>query len=119
MAGLQVPLVLLPRYTTYAGADDFVTVGMDVSRYSKASVSVWRGKLIGASPTIAFSFEESMDQLNWTTCTNGAADDPGQDTEELYTPTLTKRWFRIKVALGGTSPIGTCWAVGFLEERES
>ena len=40
MAGELVPLVLLPRYTTYAGADTFTSIGMDVTPYSKAIVNV-------------------------------------------------------------------------------
>lgn len=55
----------------------------------------------------------------WTTCTGGAATDPGTNTEAQVVATLKKRWFRVKVTLGGTDPIGTCWAVGFLEERLS
>ena len=69
MAGQQTPLVLLPRYTTYAGASTFLTLAMDVTEYSSASVNVWRGKLLGTdTPTVAFSLEESSDQVNWTAC---------------------------------------------------
>ena len=120
MAGELTPLVLLPRYTSYAGATTFTTIGMEVTDYSKALVNVWRGPLLGTAATIAFTFEESTDQTNWTTC-NGITPplDPGADTEAQYQPELNKRWFRIKVTLGGTDPSGTCWAIGFLERRES
>jgi hypothetical protein len=119
MAGEFVPLVLLPRYSTYAGASTFTTIGMEVSEYSSASVNVWRGKLLGTTPTFGVTFEESIDQLTWSTCTGTSAGvDPGEETEALYTATLKKRWFRIKVVLGGTSPAATCWAIGFLEKRE-
>jgi len=123
MPGELVPLVLLPRFSTYAGADDFHTVAMDVTEYSSAIVNVWRGKHVSAtSPTFGVTFQESTDQINWTTCSGTTANsDPGQDTEVQYTATLTKRWFRIKVTIGGTSPapVCTCWAVGFLEQRLS
>ena len=122
MAGQQTPLVLLPRYTTYAGASTFLTLAMDVTEYSSASVNVWRGKLLGTdTPTVAFSLEESSDQVNWTACAgSGVTDfDPGQEDEEQRVATLGKRWFRLKVVLGGTTPAVTCWAVGFLEQRES
>jgi hypothetical protein len=119
MAGELVPLVLLPRHTSYVGATTFTTIGMDVTEYQKAIVNVWRGPLTGSSPTFAISFEESTDQDTWTTCTNGSGGDPGTNTEAQYTPDLKKRWFRVKVVLAGTSPAVTCWAIGFLEMRES
>ena len=119
MAGELVPLVLIPRYSTYVGAHTFTTIGMEVTDYSKAIVNVWRGALSGTSPTFQVSFEESTDQSNWTVCTGGTASDPGSDTEQQYTATITKRWFRIVIVLGGTDPAVTCWAIGFLELREA
>lgn len=119
MAGELVPLVLLPRYSTYVGAHSFTTIGMEASNYSKAIVGVWRGNMTGTAPTFAVSFEESTDQNTWTTCTGGGSADPGADTEAQYQPTISKRWFRIKVQLGGTNPAASCWAIGFLEMRET
>ena len=119
MAGELVPLVLLPRYTSYVGDSDFTTIAMDVSAYEKALVNCWRGKLTGGTPTFMITFEESTDQESWSTCTNGSGGDPGQETETQYAPELKKRWFRAKVTLGGSSPAGTCWAIGFLELRQS
>ena len=120
MAGELVPLVLLPRYTTYAGADTFTSIGMDVTPYSKAIVNVWRGNLIGTSGTVGVTLQESTDQTNWTTCTGTSPDfDPGADTEDQYEATLNKRWFRIKVTTTGTNVAVTCRAIGFLEMRES
>jgi hypothetical protein len=122
MAGELVPLVLLPRYTTFVGADTFLTIGMDISQYESALVNVWRTPLNGTAPTWTMTFEQSSDQITWSTCTTSptpAAGEPAADAETLYTVTLTKRWFRIKVVLGGTQPAVSCWAVGFLEQRQS
>lgn len=119
MAGEFVPLVMLPRYTSLVGTGDFTTIGMDVSEYSSAYLNCWRGALTGTSPTFAIVFEESTDQVTWSTCTSGGGGDPGASTEQQYNPTLKKRWFRIKVTLGGTGPAVSCWAIGFLEKRES
>lgn len=120
MPGELTPLVLLPRHTTYAGASVFVTIAMDVTEYSSALVNCWRGKLVGTdTPTFLMLFEESSDQLNWTACDAMASFDPGQETEVQKAPTLTKRWFRVKATLGGTGPVATCWAVGFLVGRLS
>ena len=119
MAGELTPLVLLPRYTTYVGQSTFQTIAMDVTEYENAVVNAWRGKLTGSGPTIAMELQESSDQVNWTVCSGGASFDPGQEAEVQRTAVLAKRWFRIQVTLGGTSPAGTCWAVGFLEQRLS
>jgi hypothetical protein len=119
MAGTLVPLVMLPRYSTYAGANTYTTIGMDVTDYERAILNVWRGTMTGSAPTFAISFEESTDQEVWSTCTNGSGGDPGANTEAQYTPDLKKRWFRVKLVIAGTNPVGTCWAIGFLEQRES
>jgi hypothetical protein len=122
MAGELVPLVLLPRYTTLVGAQEFVTVGMDVTDYANAIVNVWRGPLTGTNtPAVLFYFQESTDQVNWTICagTSGSGQTPGSGQEAQYTATLTKRWFRLRAVLSGTDPAVTCWAVGFLEDRLS
>jgi hypothetical protein len=120
MAGELVPLVLLPRYTTLAGASDFTTVGMDVSDYVGAQLGCWRGSLIGSGgPTFAIVFEESTDQDTWTTCNSGSGGDPGAGTEAVYRPEFVKRWFRARVTLSGTNVSVSCWAVGFLERRET
>ena len=121
MAGELTPLVVLPRYTTYAGASIFVTIAMDVTEYQTAIVNLWRGRLIGTdTPTITFTCQESSDQVNWTDCAGtNVNDDPGQETELQASATLAKRWFRLRIVLTGTNPIATCWAVGFLEQRES
>jgi hypothetical protein len=119
MAGTLVPLVLIPRYTSYAGdATAFTTIGMDVTEYEKAIVSFWRSN--GANfGSIAITFEESMDQLNWTTCAGGPFTDPGAGNEGQFQPELTKRWFRIKVTPGGANVVVSCWCIGFLMQRET
>ena len=119
MAGLYVPLVLIPRYSTYSGAStQFATVGMDVSEYEKAVLSFWRS--VGANlATFTINFEESMDQITWTTCAGGAFTDPGAATEAQYLPVLSKRWFRVTINLTGANAVATCWCIGFLMQRES
>jgi len=126
MPGQLTPLVLLPRYTSYAGKPStgtlyFATIAMDVTEYSSAIVNVWRGKVVGGTtPGITFTLQESTDQLFWTTCTGTSAGfDPGENTEVQYNATLTKRWLRIIINLGGADNVASCWAVGFLEQRES
>ena len=134
MAGELVPLVLLPRYTTYAGkvgsgsGDFFTTIAMDVTQYQSAIVNFWRGNILGTAPppspptpAIIVKFKESTDQVTWTECT-GSPDGttivyPAPNVEIQYTLTLKKRWFRIEVQLYNADNVVSCWAVGFLEER--
>ncbi|MFO0931211.1 MAG: hypothetical protein U1E39_00730 [Planctomycetota bacterium] len=122
MAGIYVPLVLLPRYTTLCGATStsFTTIAMDVSDYEKAVVSFWRAAGMNLT-SLAITFEESMDQQNWSTCGGGPFTDPGSLTEGQFSPVLTKRWFRINLTLttGASAAIVTCWCIGFLMQRES
>ncbi len=119
MAGELVPLVLLPRYSTFNGSETFTTIGMEVTDYTQTILNVWRGPVLNGG-SIAFTFQESTDQDSWTTCSGTTASwDPGASTEAQVTAELKKRWFRVKVLVGGTNPGVSCWALGFLEMRES
>jgi hypothetical protein len=55
----------------------------------------------------------------WEYRNMNASYDPGSGTEGQQTATLKKRWFRVKITLTGTDPAVSCWALGFLEMRES
>jgi hypothetical protein len=122
MAGVQVPLVMVPRFATYAGEETFTTIPMDVTDFQAAILNVWRAALV-ANTTFQVTAQESADQAVWSTCsgTNCSNYDPGSNEGQL-SATLKKRWFRLKLVLGISSgspyPMATCWAVGFLEERE-
>lgn len=124
MAGELVPLVMIPRYTTYAAPNgqDFTTIAMDVTEYQNAVLNTWRSAMLpnGGSGDFKIFFEESTDQDTWKICagTSGTGEDPGSATEEQYVAQLTRRWFRVRVKLAGTDATTTCWCVGFLEERE-
>lgn len=126
MAGDRVPLVMIPRFTTYAGratpTQCFSTIGMDVSDYLGATLNAWRGHVVGSeSPGFRIWFEESTDQDAWTPCQGApggtVGDDPGENGESQFVLVLRKRWFRVRVQLGGRDNVCTCWAVGFLVTR--
>jgi hypothetical protein len=118
MAGTLVPVVLFPRFTTLSGPTTFMTVAMDVTDYDQALVDFWRSA--GAnSPVVSITFEESNDQLGWTTCSGGPFNDPGANSQLPFAPVLTKRWMRISVTLTGTGATVTLWCLGFLVVRES
>jgi hypothetical protein len=122
MAGELVPLVMIPRFTTYAASGTYSTIAMDVTEYQNAILNVWRNAGVGTAPTFGIKFEESTDQVSWSVCSvtpsGGPNYDPGADSEGQYIAALKKRWFRVSIILGGTGAVVMCWAVGFLEQRE-
>lgn len=121
MAGELVPLVMIPRYTTYAGnIADFTTVGMDVTEYDSGIINFWRGQIVADSGTLTFKVncEESTDQNVWTVCGGTSADTAVlENVEKQFVPTLSKRWFRVRVTVTGTNPVVSSWAVGYLVQR--
>ena len=127
MAGRLVPLVMYPRYSSFAGRSDYTTVPLDVSGFSKAVLTCWRGphNLTPASGGVVFFCQESSDQVVWVTCsgTNVDAFDPGEDTEGVASANLRRRWFRVMCrvyadALEQNGARVTCWSVGHLVARE-
>ncbi|MGQ0612863.1 MAG: hypothetical protein ACT4PV_03840 [Planctomycetaceae bacterium] len=115
MAGKIVPIVLVGRFTTYAGTSIFTTVPMDVSPFESIALSVWRGQLLGTSPTFTVAFQQATDKLDWASIESG---DPGEAVEYQWIVQLqNKRWFRLRIALGGVGPIATCYANGYFVER--
>jgi hypothetical protein len=121
MAGELVPLILFARYSSFVGAGDYTTLGMDVTAYASALVNMWRRAILGTGATSCLlTFEESTDQGSWSNCSVTTGSNPvtlQAETERLSVVTLNKRWFRAKVTLNGTGPSVTCWAVGSLEQR--
>lgn len=122
--GLQVPVVLLPRFTTLLGQaeDEFPTLPLDVTAFETARITLWRASMQGLStPTAFFLFEESTDRLVWTPCeltsTSGETI-PTHDTEKVVAFPFGRKWFRLRVRLVGGNPALTCWAQGFLIRRQ-
>ena len=130
MAGEIVPLVMIPRFTTYAGHAsfvttpmEFITVPLDVAKYSRAVLTVFRGPLVGATEptpaTFSLVFETSHDGVAWfelhTPITTAS------DTTNLDL-VLDRRWFRVRVGITVSSAPAskgaiTCWAAGSLVSR--
>lgn len=118
MAGERVPVVLVPRFSTYVGSDDFWSLPIDVEAYSSIELTCWRAPLVGTTPMFRIHAMESIDRVGWEHCPGSSGDDPGADNETLYTWPLSKRWFRLRTVVGGTNPGVTWWAQGFLIKRE-
>jgi hypothetical protein len=116
-------IILFPRYTTFAGEDDFTTLPMNVTAYESGDVMAWIGDVVGPTiPGIVTAvFEESTDLVRWTTCagTASSALTSGQETQLL--PALEKPWMRLRINVGpgtGGEPVVSCYAVGYLERRK-
>jgi hypothetical protein len=112
MIGEAVPLVLLPRYSSFVGENTFTTAALRVSDYAKAHVSFWRGPL--KSGSFQAEFQVSHDGQTWDTVTTVTT----VDTRDEYSLTLKERWLRMEIQIsGGNGPAITCWCTGLLEKR--
>ena len=119
MAGRNVPVVLVPRYTTYLGNQGFPTQPIPVAAYSKITIDFWHGPIQGAGPPgVGISFTESNDLENWVGCTGGPWFVPSGVGELQFSADLTRAWFQFLVVPTGGNPGVTCWAQGFFELRE-
>lgn len=118
MAGDRVPIVLIPRFTTYAGASTFFSYALEVGAYSELTLTAWRAPLVGSGAVFQLSVEESLDRTEWQDCAGSQDVDPGTNVEAPYAWPLTQRWMRTRLVLAGSSPVVTCWAQGFLIRRE-
>jgi len=123
VANLRDRIILFPRYTTFAGDRDWTTLPINVTAYEAGDVRVWIGDVAGVTTAgpISAVFEESTDQVKWTTCggTGSAALAEGQET--ALAPLFTKPWMRLRInvqpAIGGDLVV-SCYAVGYLERRK-
>ena len=120
MAGKSVPVVLVPRFTTYVGASIFGTEAIPVAAYAGIGLTFWHGPLLGSGALLAVSvgFQESVDGTVYADCPGGPwsiTNSPGEFVLMAY---FTKAWMRFFVTLAGTNPAVTCWAQGAFELRE-
>ena len=115
MIGEAVPLVLLPRFSSFAGENTFTTAALRVSEYAKAYVSFWRGPL--KSGNFEARFQLSHDGQSWTT-DSSIGTIATVDRRDEYSVDLTKRWLRMEITLsGGFGGAISCWCTGLLEKR--
>lgn len=120
MSGRNVPVVLIPRYTSYVGGGIYSTLPIPVSAYEGLVLSVWRGNMIGnpvPPPSMLISMHESNDLETWSLC-GGTYPTPGADSEIQCNITFSKAWFRMSTILNTASSGGTMWAQGFFIMRE-
>lgn len=121
MAGRSVPIVLIPRFTSYVGVGFFYTIPIPVAAYEALVLDFWHGTMNGPTPAMYLYVEESNDGSAWT----AAAAFPfipspyfAAASEEQFRLFLTKAWLRVGVELTGAGTAVTCWGSGYLELRE-
>lgn len=112
------PVVFVRRFTTLVGGGTFNTRPIDAAAFSSANITLWRGVNIGTTPVLQFTFEDSVDGATWEEIKDATEIEPSEATPTLVTFDVTKRWLRLSMALTGTDPGSTCWASGFLIDRE-
>lgn len=122
MAGKSVPIVLVPRFTSYLGVGFFYSIPVPVAAYDALVLDFWHGTITGTAPVAMYLYvEESTDGNVWTP-TAGPTLIPSPYTptpgEDQFRQLLTKAWLRLGVELTGTNVGVTCWASGYLELRE-
>lgn len=119
MAGQNVPVVLVPRYTTYLGPQQFLGEAIPVSPYERVSVVYWQGPYLSGATAVRLYFQQSNDGSTWSDCPGG----PWAPTSVLpgefpFSADLTMAWMRLVVSLTGAGSGLTCWVRGFFEKRE-
>lgn len=119
MNPITVPIVFIPRYTTYAGGGDFVSLPVNVAEYCELRVNVWRGTIVGPGGTFGFNLQASFDQKTWGDIF-GSDEDPGANTEALYEfLTIRLPYLRSIVRVAGVSTVVTCYAFADFTVRRS
>lgn len=126
MKGDLVPVVMIPRFTSYVGEGTYTTVPMDVSGFKSATLEFWRGLLHGTVGQVSFNahFEEAAQPSppsasDWVALISPIS---APNTSSLLPLTFTRQFFRIRIELATSDDTNnlaaiTCWAAGSLEKR--
>jgi hypothetical protein len=118
MPGRSVPVVIVPRWTTFSGPGDFFSMPLAISAYDRLVLSYMRGNLVGTTPGLLLLCQESNDLDAWTDCGGSTPSSSVPFVEDQFTFDLTKAWLRFGVSPVGASTSVTCYAMGFFELRE-
>lgn len=111
-------IVLLARFTTFAGAQVFRSAPINVHEFSRVELVGWRSPGVGTDVTLSMSLEESVDLTRWTSVANSGVQPPAGE-EGTAECELELPWVRISANLGGTDAVVTCWFVGTFTLRDA
>ena len=121
-------ILLLPRFTAFAGNGPYYTAPINIRAYSRADITAWASLGFGTSrSTIQVSVEESPDLDSWFALGGLIGSTPeSEETTRVPSSPATFRfdWLRLRVELTGTdtmgnAPVLTAWAVGNFVRRET
>lgn len=120
MAGKNVYVVLIPRFTTFVGPATFLSAPIPISAYASGTFDFWNGAMNGAPAAgVQLDLFESNDVVTWEACAGGSPWVRGPGTGEFQaTAAFTKAWLRFGITPLGTQPAVTCFAAGYFELRE-
>lgn len=107
MQGETVPVVLIQRFTSYAGEWDYDTAPLDVTEFDRL---VARFQRATPSDPVTVTFQDSHDCVTWFDL------DDTDDAEADIRVNLTRRWLRVVVSVGAGQVV-TCWCSGTLRRR--
>lgn len=118
--GIQVPVVLYPRFTTLYGTLALEGYPIDVSAYEAIHLNTWTTPVGGGGvASLTLHFFESLDRVEWEPIPGTAPLSPTPGVETPKQIKLGNRWFRVSVVMTGADPIATLWLEGFLIRRQS
>lgn len=105
-------IILLPRFSSFAGEATFYTAPNNVRGYGEASLVLAMVGGLGTGISFVVQVQESPDLEIW--------DDNGPPLSITDPTDVTFRfeWMRLKIALSATDPAVTCWCVGNFVRRE-
>lgn len=111
-------VILLPRYTSFAGPGTFLSAAINVREFEKVDASFWRGNEIGSLLVLTVILQQSPNLEDWTTLATFITD---PDQENVQGADLTMDWLRMLVEIqgGGATPALTCWAVANFQRRNT
>lgn len=110
-------IILLPRYTAFAGATTFTGAPIWVRPYAQLILSLWRGSGLGSDAALQLQLHQSPDLESWSTLGSPIAPSANQETTQPFS--LGADWIKFRVDVTGSDPGITSWAVADLVPRHS
>jgi hypothetical protein len=105
-------VILIPRFTSYAGANTFLQAPMNIREYESAVFLYQLVATIGTiGPSITVKVQESPDLSIWYDA------GPALVSGDPETRTFRFEWIRLHIEMSGTDPGFTCWCVGDFVRR--
>jgi hypothetical protein len=103
-------IVLLHRFTSFAGAATFYSAPINVRAFAEAEITVYRSDGMGTITTYEIGVDQSPDLEYWYEDASEIA--PAAGAEATAQKTFELEWIRLRIVLAGTDPAVTSWAVG-------